>query len=231
MSFIPQLLQQQRSTIKKQTFDQKTPSLVWNITREILDDVVITIVDDTEKELVEKPSPSLPGDYLVTLTSSMIIITHNVARIGRCEILSKGNNTNTTTTSIVSNNITNIGNDRVMIIVPKKISTALLSYSTLSGTFEASINILDTSYDILINNQISTICEIPTSLIELAQDDTLFINNINNIKALYIINNTKKEILNGHQLKLLARNTKVIVENNNFYVENIEYISPFIQYI
>lgn len=226
MSFIPKTLQQSTS-LKKQTFYQNVPSSTWIIKLQVFTDIVITVVDHNGKELAEKPLIGSSGDYFVTKTPDLITLSFNTEQHGTCEILSTNNILNISRNVIVPTNI--IATNFIYVLVPHKIKQCVAYYTNNNIQYQLIGNIIPTTYNILINNQLCTICEFDINQFELAQN-VIKINNINNVyNNLYFINNTKKQIIDGIKLSLL-NNQSLIFENQSFYIDNISYIFPFIQY-
>lgn len=227
MSFIPKTLQQS-TTIKKQTFYQNVPSSTWIIKLQVFTDIVITVVDHNGKELAEKPLINSSGDYFVTKTPDLITLSFNNEQYGTCEILSTNNVLNVTRTTTNPTNI--IATNLLYVLVPNKIKQCVAYYTNNNIEYQLTGNIVPTTYDILINNQLCTICEFDINQFELAQN-VIKLNNINNIyNKLYFINNSKKQIIDGIKLSLLLNDQSLIFENQSFYIDNINYIFPFIQY-
>lgn len=228
MSFVPKILQQSTS-LKKQTFYQKVPSNTWIIKLQVFTDIIITVVDHNGKELAEKPLIGSSGDYFVTKTPDLITLSFNTEQYGTCEILSTNNITPTSLNNPI-NYANIIATDLLYILVPNKIKQCVAYYTNNNIQYQLHGNIIPTTYDILINNQLCTICEFNINQFELAQN-VIEINNINNVyNKLYFINNSKKQIIEGIKLSLLSNDQILIFENQSLYVDNINYIFPFIQY-
>lgn len=216
MSFVPSLLQNNSTQLKKQIHSQQIPQSKWIISKQILGKVAITVIDSNGNELYEKKNNI--GDYTINYNQNLIELLFDLPIAGKCELILIENNI----TNNINKSLDSFKSSDLFFMVPYHADIISFSYKTTNNTYNGNLLKVNIPYNVLIHNINFSIYKINIVDFELAQNDIINIININNYNINYynnfIINNTLTEIYNG-QLNI-NKILPIFVEKTYFYIEN-----------